>query len=230
MVAAADLIAAVSARIVETEMARRIPDWDGRELAPPSSLPPLTLLADRAFPRPALERRLRFLRVMGWYPDHRRAVAPGVDPQLPPEATVEDHLAVIVGASAATALRPPALPPPAAPAATGPAVALTAAPFPDPATAALVGVLRLEGPSRPPDPGDIAALAAFFDRQADAVDPRWREHWPGDGTPAVTAWAPAEATARCGDRYFRSRPADRAWAVLSAVIWRLAEQKRRLWG
>lgn len=199
MVAAPDLVAAVSVRVVETEMARRIPDWDGRSVAVPPGLPPLTMLADRAYSRDVLERRLRFLRLMGWYPDPPPVVVPGTAPVLPDQATVEDHLAVIYGAAGVSAA--------------------------DPAIAALSSALR----DGPPGPEETRALTAFFDQQADAVDPGWRGRWPHDPA-AASAFARGEAANLHGDRLFGRRRAGRLWTAISDVVWRLAEQKRRRWG
>ncbi len=179
----------------------------------------MTTLAGRAFPRAVLERRLRFLRAVDWYPDAAPDVALGVDTDLPlgslpPEASLEDHLAAVVGARVVTVSQEPA----------------------DPATAALVWALRGQSPvpsTLPPTPGEIAELAAFFDRQADAADPEWRVRLSdadGGGIAAVTTWARLEAATLSGDRFFGRRPAGRAWGTVSRLVWWLAEYKRRRWG
>ncbi len=196
MMADPDLVAAVSARVVWSEMARRIPDWDGRPVTVPPGLPPLTTLADRAYPRAVLERRLRFLRLMEWYPG---------EATLPPEAGIEDRLAIIWASAA-----PPD-------------------PDADPGATSLIWALRAPGTVRPGGREGMAALAAFFDGQADTIDPGWRDRWPRHPL-AASAWARAEAAALPADRFFGRMRAGAGWDALSDLVWRLAELKRRRWG
>src|SRR5687768_10226305 len=100
MGAADPLIVAVVDRIVAHETTCRV----GRALAvelpaaPPAGSGPVTILAGGAFRRDVLDRRERFLRGVGWIDGPVDDCRPGVLPALPPEATVEDHVAALAAA------------------------------------------------------------------------------------------------------------------------------------
>jgi hypothetical protein len=214
MMGPADLVAAVSARVTCCEMARRAPDWDGRSVTLPEGLGPLTVLAGRVYPTFVLERRLQFLRAVGWLSETH--VGPEARAALPPDASVEDHLAVLYGAG------------PHDPLVAGPQAGV------DPALVALGRALR--GGDRGSDASDrdrIDALDAFFDSLADTIDPGWQHRSPREVSATLaadTVWARVEATGLHGDRFFGRRRSGRRWAALSDLMWRLAERKRRRWG
>lgn len=143
--AATRVIHAIAGRVVESEMARRLGNGRPAEVALPAGAPPVTLLAHRAFPRWSLERRLRFLRAMGWYPEAPPRVVIGVKPALPPDCWAVDWVAAVYGALSVE----PALP----------------------AVAALLESLRSPAGSEAAE----AALDAYFDQVADGVQPGWRQ-------------------------------------------------------
>ncbi len=166
-------------------------------------LPPLPLLAGRAFPPALLERRLRFLRAMEWYPDEAPAVTPGVDPALPDEASLADWVAAVFGA----------------------AVVLSS----DPRVGALAWSLGRPVRGVAAGTTDTGPLDTFFDRAADALDPDWRRRARADmGT--SPPWSRLETATVGADRWFGRGRAGPLWSGLSGLVAGAGDEKRKRWG
>ncbi|MGQ0615619.1 MAG: hypothetical protein ACT4PW_01285 [Acidimicrobiia bacterium] len=197
----AELVDGIGRRVVEAELARRLP---GRRPGPSTvgaAAPPqsLALLVPHAFPLPVLERRLRFLRAAGWYPVEAPAVTPGRDPALPGEAGIADHVAAVLGASRIVS--------------DGPDIGALAWALGRP----LVGT----GPAGT----DVAVLSRYFDDLADQVDPGWRRLTPRPPT-VVARWARMEAATVAADRWFGRGRGGRAWEAVADGVGRLGRLKR----
>lgn len=198
MPAPSELLRAVEARILAHELRRRaavaatVPArHDG---------PPLTVLAARAFPRPLLERRLRFLRAVGWIDGDLGPCVPFEAPALPAPAGVADHVAVI---------------------GLAPRVETD-----DPALAALAHAVGAPvAASAPAAPVDDGSWDAYLDALADAHDPSWR-HRAGRGPD----WAGLEAVTVQLDAAFGRRRARSAWPALREAARWSGEVKRRIVG
>ena len=90
----------ISDRILAIEWARRGgPPAAGGWVAELADLPPLSILADRAFPSWVLERRLRFWAALGYWPGPGRLDG-GLDDIRLPCARAEDYAAWVYGSPA----------------------------------------------------------------------------------------------------------------------------------
>lgn len=200
MPAPSELLRAVEARILAHELRRR----EAVGAAVPARLdgPPITVLTARAFPRPLLERRLRFLRTVGWIGGDIGPCIPFESPALPAPAGVADHVAVIAFA---------------------PRVGTDA-----PALASLAAAVG--APVVTPSPGlavavDDGSWDAHLDAAADAHDPAWR-HRAG----RAPDWAGLEAVTVQLDAAFGRRRARSAWPALREAARWSGEVKRRIVG
>lgn len=193
----------VQDRVVDHELRRRLGPGAPTTVQLPPELPPAALLAARAFPVGVLERRLRFIRAVGWWPEPPFVFSDELGPRLPLEASLEDEIATLWGASQ---------------------VQVT-----DPALSVLSAALRLPLSGRSAAPaGDLDELDAFFDRMADQIDPGWRDH-AGPATAIPPAWSRLEAATTHADWWFGRRRAGRFWRILHGVVTALGNQKRRRW-
>lgn len=173
-----ELLAEVRRAILAHETASRLGPGSPPLQPPHGSGPgPLTELAGRAFPAWLLERRLRFLRAVGWI-DVVESYRPGVAPALPPVASLADHVAVVSAASTVVT--------------------------DDAELAAMAAALgrRVDGPR--PAAADPDAWRSLFDALADARDPRWRVHRPSPATAAALEAVACEADSWFGRRRSRS--------------------------
>ena len=198
MGAADPLIAAVVDRIVAHETAWRV----GRALPvelppPPAGTGPVTVLAGGAFGRGVLDRRERFLRAVGWIDGAVDDCRPGQLPGLPPEATVEDHVAALAAARRVHAGSP--------------------------VEAALAGSLGVAVVGVEVPPLDTSFWRAFFDDVADRTDPAWRDRARTPGG----AWPRLEAVTLAADSAFGRRRVLPVWRALGRVVAQLGVAKRR---
>lgn len=197
-----ELARSLGRRVTASELATRlghVPSLDGVGLPDASAL---VLLTRRAFPPSVLERRLRFLRAMGWYPPTAPMVTPGVDPALPDEASVADWVAAVHGAATVVS--------------SGPGVG------------ALAWSLGRPVEGVEPVSTDTRELDAFFDRFADSVDPAWRER-PAPTVGIPPPWSRLEAVTMGADRWFGRGRVGPLWSGLADLVAAAGDQKRRRW-
>ena len=189
------LIAAVIERIISHETSRRTGRAFPIEL--PADAPPLTILTRNAFPPEVLERRERFLRAVGWIDGPVDECTPGERPGLPPEATIEDHVAVVACARRVQARSL--------------------------AEAALAASLGVEVTGVEPPAVVAASWSDVFDAAADAEAPGWRSRPPVGAGP----WPRLEAVVLGADSLFGRRRALPVWPALGRLVGRLGVAKRR---
>ncbi len=123
--------------------------------------------------------------------------------QLPPEASLEDEIAILWAAVE---------------------VRVT-----DPDLRALSYALRSarSGITSTPSP-EVARLDAFFDAVADQIDPDWRSQ-TGHVTAIPPGWSRLEAATIDADWWFGRRRTGRTWRFLHRCVTELGNQKRRRW-
>jgi hypothetical protein len=197
-----ELAKSVGRRVAACELATRlgyVAAVDEAGLPDPSAL---VLLTPRAFPAAVLERRLRFLRAMEWYPQAAPAVTPGVDPVLPDEAGVADWVAAVHGASKVVSS--------------------------EPGVGAMAWSLGRPVDGVGPVGTDTRALDAYFDRLADAVDPSWRGR-PALPAGIPPPWSRVEAVTVGADRWFGRARTGPLWSTLTDLAAGAGDQKRRRW-
>ncbi len=80
-------------RVVEHELTARLGPSAPLSVGPEAGLPPLVLLAARTITPEVLQRRIRFLRIVGWLAE---PPTPLPEPSLPAQASLEDRVAAVL--------------------------------------------------------------------------------------------------------------------------------------
>jgi hypothetical protein len=126
-----------------------------------------------------------------------------VGAHLPPEASLEDEIAIL---SEAAEIR-----------------------ITDPDLRAVCDAVRLaRSRISPPPSREISSLEAFFDAVADQIDPDWRAQ-AGRVTAIPPNWSRLEAATIHADWWFGRRRTGRTWRFLHRFVTEVGNQKRRRW-